>query len=267
MTNSQINTLIQRLDRLEQKNRFWKRVALLFLVIMVPAILMGQALPNRRVVEAEKFILKDTDGRVRGVLGAESPGLPPKGLAISIIGQYGLHLYASDGSHGVSLAELHGGGGWQLALRGKDTPSYAILAGMDGLAFLQLAATEQTREAEEHEHEEWREKFNAATTPEERKRLFFTKPFHGVTAEFSTSSKGLSSLELVRGSSLHSRGGMKFYLLEGQPTLRLMDEKGTARAVLGHTKLERKATEVVEQRPTSSLVLFDKNGKVIWQVP
>jgi hypothetical protein len=40
-----------------------------------------------------------------------------------------------------------------------------------------------------------------------------------------------------------------------------------ARAVLGHTALEATATGTVEQRPASSLVLFDKDGKVIWKVP
>ncbi len=38
-------------------------------------------------------------------------------------------------------------------------------------------------------------------------------------------------------------------------------------AVLGHTALETKATGTVEQPPASSLVLFDRDGKVIWKAP
>ena len=35
----------------------------------------------------------------------------------------------------------------------------------------------------------------------------------------------------------------------------------------GHPALETTATGTVEQRPASSLVLFDRDGKVIWKVP
>ncbi len=51
------------------------------------------------------------------------------------------------------------------------------------------------------------------------------------------------------------------------PSLALWDEN-RERAVLGHTALEGKATGTVEQRPASSLVLFDsRDGKVLWRVP
>jgi hypothetical protein len=53
----------------------------------------------------------------------------------------------------------------------------------------------------------------------------------------------------------------------GGPSLVLHDENEKTRAVLGHTALEATATGTVEQRPTSSLVLFDRDGKVIWSVP
>ena len=39
------------------------------------------------------------------------------------------------------------------------------------------------------------------------------------------------------------------------------------RAVLAYTALEATATGTVEQRPASSLVLFDRDGKVIWKAP
>ena len=51
------------------------------------------------------------------------------------------------------------------------------------------------------------------------------------------------------------------------PSLALRDENQKARAVLGHTELEATVTGAVEQRPASSLVLFDKDGKVIWKAP
>lgn len=54
---------------------------------------------------------------------------------------------------------------------------------------------------------------------------------------------------------------------KGLVSLTLRDERFNTRAVLGHTKLEITRTGTVEQHPASSLVLFDKDGKVIWKAP
>lgn len=76
-------------------------------------------------------------------------------------------------------------------------------------------------------------------------------------------TQATSSLTLKHGLG----GGLDFYLLRKQASLYLMDESGTTRAVLGHTKIERPATGVIEQLPASSLVLFDKEAKVVWKAP
>ena len=47
----------------------------------------------------------------------------------------------------------------------------------------------------------------------------------------------------------------------------LYDPNGQVRAILGHAELKAARTGVVEQRPVSSLVLIDKDGKVIWKAP
>jgi len=54
---------------------------------------------------------------------------------------------------------------------------------------------------------------------------------------------------------------------EGSPRLALSDRNGKLRAVLGATSLETIRTAEVTMRPESSLVLFDKDGKVMWQAP
>ncbi len=51
------------------------------------------------------------------------------------------------------------------------------------------------------------------------------------------------------------------------PSLELRDQTGKPRAVLGSTELEVTRTGATEKQPPSSLVLFDKDGKVIWQAP
>jgi hypothetical protein len=53
----------------------------------------------------------------------------------------------------------------------------------------------------------------------------------------------------------------------GAPALGLFDDDGTARAVLGQIELETTHTGTKEKRAVSSLVLFDKDKKILWAVP
>jgi len=50
-------------------------------------------------------------------------------------------------------------------------------------------------------------------------------------------------------------------------SLNLYDKDGNKRAVLGSTSLETTRTGTVTKTAESSLVLFDKKGKVIWKAP
>lgn len=70
MSGSTLETLAQRLDRLERENRRLK-IAGAFLVLALAAVgAMGQVLPKAvpKVVEAERFVLRDSTGRERAVL-------------------------------------------------------------------------------------------------------------------------------------------------------------------------------------------------------
>jgi hypothetical protein len=74
MKTMTVDTLTQRLDRLERESRRWKLAACLSVLGMVAVALIGQAAPRYRIVEAEKFVLRDSAGRVRATLGAQSSG-------------------------------------------------------------------------------------------------------------------------------------------------------------------------------------------------
>jgi hypothetical protein len=52
-----------------------------------------------------------------------------------------------------------------------------------------------------------------------------------------------------------------------RPFVEIVDEKGQSRAVLGCTSLRSTVTDSVEQRPPSSLVLFNHEGKVVFDAP
>ena len=54
---------------------------------------------------------------------------------------------------------------------------------------------------------------------------------------------------------------------DGSPSLSLLDKDWETRAVLGSTSLEVTKTGAVTKTAPSSLVLFDKEGKVIFQAP
>ena len=78
-------------------------------------------------------------------------------------------------------------------------------------------------------------------------------------------SDGRPSLEL-RDAAENSRATLRL-TEEGSPYLALRDKAGATRAVLGVTSLETIGTAEVTTRSESSLVLFDKDGNVIWRAP
>jgi len=84
-------------------------------------------------------------------------------------------------------------------------------------------------------------------------------------AALGTASDGSPSLTLAdqAGKSRATLG----IASDGSPGLQLYDQAGQLRAALGWTQLEAIGTGETVNRAVSSLVLSDKNGKVIWQAP
>lgn len=205
---------------------------------------------------AESFVLIDSNGNTRGELG--------KGID----DDYGLRLYSSNGRYFARLVDHPRMKMIFLELNDNISASTAYLSVRNGLASLTLTGDEQTEEARERNMSAYMEQFNAAKTPEERQRVLSNHPPHGVMARIYAFPKGTSAMGLTNSYGFDSRSAIEMNLSkDGQPTLHLDDENGLSRAVLGYTTLESTATGIVEQRPPSSLVLFDKNGKVIWRVP
>ena len=54
---------------------------------------------------------------------------------------------------------------------------------------------------------------------------------------------------------------------DGSARFELRDKNGNTRAILGYAELEKVRAGTVEQRPESSLVLFDRDGTVHWKAP
>jgi len=104
-------------------------------------------------------------------------------------------------------------------------------------------------------------------------RVFEAEKFvlHGpdgqIRAELGVETNGESALRLYP----EKKGGKAELMLavtaDGQARLQLADDAGLPRAVMGHVAIVTTATGAVEERPSSSLVLSDKEGKVVWKAP
>jgi len=67
MTDANDAAIITRLERLERQQRRWRALAIVAALGIASVALMGQK-PTGRTVEAERFILRDADGRARAEL-------------------------------------------------------------------------------------------------------------------------------------------------------------------------------------------------------
>jgi hypothetical protein len=66
-------SVLERLEKLEKQNRRIKRAGLAVMVFIGAALLSGQASVPWKI-EAERFVLRDSTGKVRGELGMTGHG-------------------------------------------------------------------------------------------------------------------------------------------------------------------------------------------------
>jgi hypothetical protein len=107
-----------RIEKLESENRGLKRIGGLVAVIGASLLLMGQAKPNR-TVEAESFVLRDPQGRLRATLDMwhEAPmlrlydksGTWRAWLSLAGNGEPALTFYDAAGNQMVMLAATKDG--------------------------------------------------------------------------------------------------------------------------------------------------------------
>jgi hypothetical protein len=108
-----IEILERRLALLERQQRRMTRTGAVGLALVGAALLMGQtpppagpSQPTGRVVEAEKFIVRDAKGQERAVLGLDHPVSPehsPLRLGLYNGDKSSAILYLSDGFAGLSI--------------------------------------------------------------------------------------------------------------------------------------------------------------------
>src|SRR5579859_6074372 len=72
--SDEVQSILKRLEKVEAENRRLKICGTAVAVVVAAFVLMGQASAPPKVVEAERFVLKDSSGNIRGWLGLFGEG-------------------------------------------------------------------------------------------------------------------------------------------------------------------------------------------------
>ena len=118
--SGQIREILERLARVEQQNTRLKRGGISLVVIACCFLVGAQAAPRARTVEAERFILRDANGKVSAYLGPSGPPTQPGPVLI---------LYAEPGQPGAQLTTGQSGS----ALRISDRQGFEAVFGNESL--------------------------------------------------------------------------------------------------------------------------------------
>jgi hypothetical protein len=228
MEPNQIDSLTHRLDRLEREKRWW-RVLGVVAVSIIGIVMLTGATGNKVVdeIRAKRFVLVDGEGSELGVWEANYFSFHDD----KWIGTFSVHLKSGDPILRISGSAGEANLGFPLGSGPRLYLSEKDKVGGVNLGFL---------------HKD---------TPE----LFFIG---------GPEYKGLVTLGVLQTGKIYLQLGewVSLSVEDGLPTLSLSDNGG-AKTILGHTALKTTRTGVVEQRPASSLVLLNKEGKVIWSAP
>lgn len=222
MNEPTTQTLARRLDRVERENRRLKGAGVVALALVAAMVLMGQA-TGSKVIEAERFVLKDKDGKVRAELGLSGGVFADSRMILKPDAPH-LSFYDEKSKPHIRLSfDRHIS---ELLLGDKERGHVSLSLHEQGFAGLDL------------------------NPMVERKHSISMAAFRSGT-RLSLSTGGKTRVQMW-GTE--------------EARVTVYDDLG-ARAVLGQIDLEETKTGIVEKRPASSLVLFDKDDKVIWSAP
>lgn len=253
----ELQAITERVQKLERENRWLKRAGLSVLMLAAAALLMGQARPSR-TVEANEFVLKDAVGKVRARLSMEETDRPTltfygKNALIPASASLAggdepflvLHRAGSNGQVQLSAnAHFLGLGLYEKAIR-------VGLAVQKGVPALDLFDENGKSRA-------------AITAPP-------TGPTFNLTDSDSKAGFNLWVTALGAGPdfSMYDSGGklrVDLVAPPGGPSMKLEDENGFS-TIIGSTDLLAPRTGRKESTSAASLVLFGKDGKVLWSAP
>lgn len=202
--------------------------------------------PPAKLVQAEVFQIVDKSGKKRVEINAE-----------------GLSMFDKDGTRRVDLWVLPDGDS-VLALRGAGEEPFVLLG-----TFPSPGLEISDRDSKAGIAVRVNPKEPSVTLSDYRGRKRFV---------LDLGSEGSPDLSLYdnaarRRASLHAFGGVTERQERAGVTgndqvgLTLYDNELNPRAVFGNANLTTRGTDITTRRPESSVVLFDRNGTVVWAVP
>lgn len=229
---------VERVNKLEKANRRLKRVGVTVLAMVGVLAVMGQAAPKSRVVEAEKFVLRDASGRIRAKLYTDDDSLPV--LALLDAEGYSRALLSVDKNGGnMLLSDAKGKLGVQLATIGDDRRlCFYSAQGRGGL----VLSTGKGQKGDSSS-------------------LLMYGP-EGMRVSLADSRTDLGTVEYT---STGKPTAVREWKLEG-PSLQLYDSQhyGTK---IGVTSLLVPSSGETRTTSAASVVMLDTDKKVIWSAP
>ena len=104
----ELRAVVARLEKVERQTRRMKYAGIVVVMLAGAAVLMGQAAPKGKTIEAEKFVVVDNADHTRAILGYDDDGT--FGLWIrSEVGKPRLGLgILTDESVGLGLSDIDG---------------------------------------------------------------------------------------------------------------------------------------------------------------
>jgi hypothetical protein len=116
-----LQAVVARLEKVERQNSLMKIAGLVLLTLSAAAVLMGQAAPESKIIEAERLVVRNVEGDQSAILGKDDKG------------RLGLHLYGAGGKMRSSLF-LRSYGHAELVFSDRDGDSMAWFSSQAGLS-------------------------------------------------------------------------------------------------------------------------------------
>jgi hypothetical protein len=220
--------LQQRLAKLEKQNRTFRRIAIALLVAVGAVLLMGQAAPQHRSIQAEEFILTDGGGKARASWTVTKGD--PTLMFYDHGGDSRMALFLNQDEPQIDLVGAKGAGVASVQ------PTLVELTDSTGrIVSLKMVPTAAGFTLEDAS----KVRASLVLKSDEPGLVLFDK--NGKPATLLTDDK------------------------DG-PSLDLEDAQGYS-AILGSGGLVTPTTGETHQTSAASLILFDKDKNVIWKAP
>lgn len=259
-------TVMTRLENLETQNKRLKRVGTVLFLLLGVLIVAGVAAPNR-TIEADKFVIKDANGKTRAELSSSDAGpelnfLDERGtlrLSVGIYaGEPSIVLFDQDSKQVATLVSDESGSQLWFGTGPTEKPLAAIgtnlTLGKDGklsqASFIRLC----DRKGHDRVELEYSPMFNEASIQ--------------VSGTNEKETVGISAGDAIAPSLFVSFGRNAVSLTSDKdgPAVSIGDDRGFS-ASIGSVSLITGATGETHRTSAASLVLFDKGKNVIWKAP